>query len=269
DRARFLSELVGPLDDAVRLSTGRTPRSVFEFFREMYSVPSENSVSHLTLEDLPPDLRNMSLTAIRQGVASSSRQQRQRTSAPSIQGMASEGIFYVRSPQGKPLWPVVAKLLEELKGSVDKLHVAMLMRELSRIVRRSAEQEGDATLVVDVILQHALSKYPYASEVAVPVCEIFRHYALVPTMRIFFIETAVDAPYISVLIRLASGNMAFPHKADARLVTEVVAFLANLSSGSTYCDIGTWTALDFGARDLARRALKVTTIEPCSSFCLS
>ncbi|KAF4691506.1 hypothetical protein FOZ60_015368 [Perkinsus olseni] len=89
DRARFLSELVGPLDDAVRLSTGRTPRSVFEFFREMYSVPSENAVSHLTLEDLPPDLRNMSLTAIRQGVASSSRQQRQRTSAPSIQGHSS------------------------------------------------------------------------------------------------------------------------------------------------------------------------------------
>ncbi|KAF4712581.1 elongation factor EF-G [Perkinsus olseni] len=151
----------------------------------------------------------------------------------------------------------VAKLLEELKGSVDKLHVAVLMRELSRIVRRSAELEGDATLVVDVTLQHALSKYPYASEVAVPVCEIFRHYALIPTMRIFFIETAVDAPYISVLIRLASGNMAFPHKADARLVTEVVAFLANLSSGSTHCDIGTWTTLDFGARDLARRALKV------------
>ncbi|EER15915.1 hypothetical protein Pmar_PMAR003372 [Perkinsus marinus ATCC 50983] len=89
DRARFLSELVGPLDDAVRLSTGRTPRSVFEFFREMYSIPSENSVSHLTLDNLPPDLRNMSLTAIRQGVASA-RQRRLPTATPSIIGGHSD-----------------------------------------------------------------------------------------------------------------------------------------------------------------------------------
>ncbi|KAF4677379.1 hypothetical protein FOL47_001965 [Perkinsus chesapeaki] len=75
DRARFLSELVEPLDDAVRLSTGRTPRSVFDFFREMYSISPPHGVSHLTLEDLPPDLRNMSLTAIRNGAASRQRQE--------------------------------------------------------------------------------------------------------------------------------------------------------------------------------------------------
>ncbi|EER15916.1 translation elongation factor G, putative [Perkinsus marinus ATCC 50983] len=151
----------------------------------------------------------------------------------------------------------IRSLLEELRGSVDKLHVAMLLRELSKMIRTNAEWIVEGPIVAEVILQHGLSKYPHALEVSIPVCEIFRHYALIPSMRVFFLETAVDAPYISVLTRLASGNMVHPHKANPRLVIEVLAFLANLSSGAANCDMGAWAALDVGARELAKRAFRV------------
>lgn len=46
----------------------------------------------------------------------------------------------------------IGSLLEELRGSVDKLHVAMLLRELSKMIRTNAEWIVEGPIVAEVTI---------------------------------------------------------------------------------------------------------------------